>query len=94
MPALDLTVTDVWVKGGLSKAVVFVRWNATATLLDGSPYRNHGVHIIHLRRLKLVSLDVNEDSQAVARALQRQAAAGVDEALAPPIISAATGRRP
>ena len=38
MPALELEVTDVWVHGGLWKAVVIVRWNATATLLDGSPY--------------------------------------------------------
>lgn len=87
MPALDLTVTDVWVHGGLLRAVLIVRWDAKATLLDGSPYTNHGVHVIHLRRLKLVSLDVSEDSQAVERALARQAQAGVTEALAAPIVS-------
>jgi ketosteroid isomerase-like protein len=87
VPTLTLTVTDVWVTGGLSKAVVIVRWDANATLLDGSPYRNHGVHIIHLRRLKIVSIDVSEDSQAVARCMERQAEAGIAEALAAPIVS-------
>lgn len=88
MPALDLTVTDVWVHGGLLRSVVIVRWDAAATLRDGSPYTNHGVHVIHLRRLKIVSLDVSEDSQAIERALQRQADAGITEALAAPIVSA------
>lgn len=34
---------------------------------------------------KAVSIDANEDSQAVADMLRRQAAHGIDEALAPPI---------
>lgn len=87
VPNLTLTVTDVWVIGGLRSAVVFVAWTATATLLDGESYANHGVHIVHLRRRKIVSIDVNEDSQAVVGALQRQAHSGLTEALAPPIVS-------
>lgn len=87
VPDLQLTVTDVWVKGGVRRAVVIVRWTAEASLLDGTPYRNHGVHIIHLHNLKVASIDVNEDSQAVARALERQAGAGLAEALAAPITS-------
>jgi len=87
VPTLKLTITDIWVKGGLRKAVVIVRWDAAATLLDGDPYRNHGVHVIHLRNRKIVSIDVSEDSQAVARCLERQAQAGIAEALAAPIVS-------
>lgn len=87
VPTLEITVTDIWVKGGPRKAVVIVRWDAAATLLDGDPYRNHGVHVIHLRKLKIVSIDVSEDSQAVAKCLQRQAKAGIAEALADPIVS-------
>lgn len=87
VPTLKITVTDVWVHGGLRKAVVVVRWVAAATLLDGGPYRNHGVHVIHLRRLKIASIDVNEDSQAVALCMERQAKAGIAEALAAPIVS-------
>jgi len=87
VPTLKLTITDVWVQGGLRKAVVIVRWDAAATLLDGDPYRNHGVHVIHLRNRKIVSIDVSEDSQAVARCMERQARAGIAEALAAPIVS-------
>lgn len=87
VPTLTITISDVWVSGGLRRAVVIVRWDGAATLADGDPYRNHGVHVIHLRNRKIVSIDVNEDSQAVARALERQAKAGIAEALAPPIVS-------
>lgn len=87
MPGLTLTVAEVWVVGGLRKTTVIVSWTAATTLLDGSPYANHGVHIIRLRNRKIVSIDVAEDSQAVAAGLQRQAEAGLAEALAAPITS-------
>lgn len=87
MPSLDLTPTDIWIKGGLRKAVVIARWTARATLQDGTLYKNHGVHVIHLKNLKVASIDVNEDSQAVERALARQANAGIEEATAAPIVS-------
>ncbi len=56
-------------------------------LADGGPYANRGVHVIHLRWGKVVSIDAHEDSQAVAEMLGKQAAAGIEEALAPPISS-------
>jgi ketosteroid isomerase-like protein len=87
LPNLELTVTDVWVKGGLSTAVVIVCWNSAATLHDGGPYINHGVHVINLCHRKVASIDVSEDSQAVAAGLERQARAGLSEALAAPIVS-------
>jgi ketosteroid isomerase-like protein len=87
MPGLTLTVTDVWVVGGLRRTTVIVRWKATATLLDGLPYDNHGVHVIQLRNRKVISIEVDEDSQAVARGLDRQARSGLTEALAAPITS-------
>jgi len=86
-PTLHLEVTDVWVKGLPHDTTVIVRWNATQqdTTLDGSPYVNHGVHIIKLRWLRLVSIDANEDSQAVEQFLRAAAARGVAEASAAPI---------
>lgn len=87
VPDIVIAVDDVWVTGGLRRAVVFVRWTVSATLLDGTSYGNRGVHVIHLRDRKIVSIDVHEDSQAVADALERQAAAGLEEALAAPIVS-------
>lgn len=85
VPGLTLTVGDVWVVGGLRDATVIVRWTAEATLLDGLPYHNREVHVIQLHNRKIVSIDVEEDSQAVDLGLKRQAHSGLAEALAAPI---------
>ena len=42
-----------------------------------------GVHIVRMRWGKIVEIDANEDSEAVASMLKKQAAAGVEEAMAP-----------
>ena len=49
VPDPRLTVHDVWVKGWPHNTVIIVRWSATDTLPDGSPYHNHGVHIVRMR---------------------------------------------
>lgn len=85
MPTLTLKVEEVWVKGGPWNTTVILRWTATGQPLDGGGYVNHGVHIVRMRWLKVTSIDANEDSQAVAEVLKRQAASGIDEALAPAI---------
>ena len=87
MPSLEIFVTDLWVKGGPWKTVVVMRWTATGRPLDGAPYANHGVHVIEMRWGKVVSIDANEDSQAVDDVLRRQARCGIGEALAAPIES-------
>lgn len=87
MPTLKLTIRDIWVKGGPWNTVVIVRWEAIGAPEDGETYKNHGVHIIQMQWGKVSSIDANEDSQAVASVLRRQAAAGIDEALAGPIVS-------
>jgi ketosteroid isomerase-like protein len=66
---------------------VFIQWDGTATLLNGDPYVQHAIHVITLRWGKIHELDVFEDSQAVARALDAQARAGLEEAVAEPILS-------
>jgi ketosteroid isomerase-like protein len=84
---LELTVHDVWVKGWPHDTVIIIRWSATDTLPDGSPYRNHGVHIVRMRWGKIVEIDANEDSEAVANMLRKRAEAGAEEAMAPQIVS-------
>lgn len=86
-PTLRLHVEDVWVKGWPWKTTVIVRWSGEQTLPNGFPYQNHGVHIIEMRWGRIVSIDANEDSQAVAEAMPVFAAAGVRDATAPPILS-------
>ena len=74
-------------KGLPNNTVVIIRWSATDTLPDGSPYHNHGVHVVRMRWGKVVEIDANEDSQAVADSLKMRAEYGVAEALADPIVS-------
>ncbi len=86
-PNLKLTVRDVWVKGLPHNTTVIVRWTSTDHLPDGTTYSNHGVHIVKMRWGKIVEIDANEDSQAVAEWLKLQSSHGVQEASAPPIVS-------
>ncbi|MEJ5946136.1 nuclear transport factor 2 family protein [Pseudokineococcus basanitobsidens] len=86
-PTLQVRVTDVWVTGLPHRTTIVMRWDATQEMPDGSPYLNHGVHVITMRWLKVTAIDANEDSQAVDRALAVIAAHGVDEAAAAPITS-------
>ena len=86
-PDMKLIVHDVWVKGWPHDTFIIVRWSGTATLPDGSLYHNHGVHVIRIRWGKIVEIDANEDSEAVANMLKKRAEAGVEEAKAPPIVS-------
>ena len=87
LPNLHLEIKNIWVTGWPWHTMVFVQWDGTATLLDGGPYSQHAIHVITLRWGKIHELDVFEDSQEVDRALKAQAAAGLDEALAEPILS-------
>src|SRR5262245_7214666 len=88
LPNLHIKVNDIWVKGGPWHTKVFVRWDATATLLNGdTSYFNRGFHVITMRWGKVYSLDVFEDSQEVARGLAVQAESGLEEATAEQIVS-------
>jgi ketosteroid isomerase-like protein len=86
-PDLTLSVRDVWVKGAPWNTHIIIRWTNAETLSDGSAYENHGVHVVQMRWGRIVDIDANEDSQAVAESMIVRAAAGVEEALAPPIES-------
>jgi ketosteroid isomerase-like protein len=74
---MKLTVRDVWVKGLPHDTTIIVRWTNTDALPDGSRYENHGVHIVKMRWGKIVEIDANEDSQAVAEVLKMRAAYGL-----------------
>ena len=87
LPNLYLKINNIWVQGWPWHTMVFVQWDGTATLLNGGGYSQHAIHVITLRWGKIHALDVFEDSQEVARALVAQAAAGLDEAVAQPILS-------
>jgi|SRR5579872_2061412 len=87
MPNLKLTVTKIHVEGWPNNTLVILQWTAVATLENGEPYENKGVHFITLKWGTAVELNVYEDSQAVANALEKQHQSGMKEAKAPQIIS-------
>lgn len=60
---------------------------ATATLLNGGPYMNRGLHVFTLRWGRLYALEEFQDSQEAARGLAAQAASALQEAAAKPIES-------
>jgi ketosteroid isomerase-like protein len=82
LPNLQFEIKNMWVKGMPWHTTVIVQWVATMQLKNGDPYVNPGIHVIDLRWGKVYSLDVSEDSQAVAEGLAKQAEAGIKEATA------------
>ena len=88
LPNLHLTVNNIWVKGWPWHTTVFAQWDGTATLLNGdASYVNRGLHVFTLRWGRVYALEEFQDSQAAARGLAAQAAAGLKEAAAEPIVS-------
>ncbi|WP_375494073.1 nuclear transport factor 2 family protein [uncultured Jatrophihabitans sp.] len=85
--SLQFTVTRVVVSGPPWNLVVPVEWVAEVTPVHGPRYLNRGVHIIHVRRGRVVELLAYEDSQAVVQGLAVLAEHGVDEATAAPILT-------
>lgn len=86
-PNLYITVNSIIVKGLPHNTLAIVRWTATATLENGDPYLNKGVHFITLKWGKATELDVYEDSLVVYNGLEKQYQAGILEAKAMQIIS-------
>ena len=75
-------------KGWPWHTTVFAQWDGTATLLNGdASYANRGLHVFTLRWGRVYAIEEYFDSQAAARALAAQAASGLEEAAAAPIVS-------
>ncbi|MBZ9999763.1 MULTISPECIES: nuclear transport factor 2 family protein [unclassified Mesorhizobium] len=88
LPTLRLTVNHIWVEGWPWHTTVFAQWDGTATLLNGdTSYINRGLHVFTLRWGRVHALEEFYDSQAAARGLALQAAAGLEEAAAEQITS-------
>jgi ketosteroid isomerase-like protein len=87
MPNLQINVNRIDLKGWPNNTLAVVRWTATATLENGDPYLNKGVHFITLKWGKVTELDVYEDSLAVYNGLEKQYTSGIKEAKASQIIS-------
>lgn len=71
-PGLRFDVVDVLVGGWPWNTRVAVRLEISATLQDGTPYRNVGVQFLRLRWGRMVDDWVVEDTLALQRACERQ----------------------
>lgn len=87
LPTLRITVNKVTVKGWPWNTQVFAEWDGNATLNNGAPYINRGLHVFTLRWGRVHALEEFQDSQAAASGLAAQSAAGLEEAGAKPIVS-------
>ena len=86
-PRLEFEVHRVSAKGWPWDTWVAVEWSDRGEAADGVPYVNHGAHWIRLRWGKAVYIHAYLDTQVVEESCRRMAAAGIEEAAAPPISS-------
>jgi ketosteroid isomerase-like protein len=84
-PELEFEVRRVAVSGPPWDMWVAVEWVDRAKPSDGVPYENEGAHWIRLQRGKATYIHAYLDTEKVTRTCQRLAAAGLEEAAAPPI---------
>lgn len=84
LPDIELTTEDVLVRGSpwRTRAVALISVRATVA---GRPYHNEVAQTIDLRWGRITRIHNLEDTHALAAALERLAAAGVDEARARPV---------
>jgi ketosteroid isomerase-like protein len=84
-PQLRFAVAHITVGGPPWDLTVAAQWTAEVTPAHGPPYENVGVHVIRIRRGRVVSIQAYEDSDAIARACQIMLEHGIAEAGAEPI---------
>lgn len=85
-PRIEFEVHTVAVRGWPWQTTVAVEWSDSGEAADGVRYENHGSHWLRLRWGKVVYVHGYLDTAVIERSCRRMAAAGIDEAAAPPIV--------
>lgn len=85
-PDIRFTVRDILIQGWPWRTSVVIQFRVNATLKDGQLYDNEVAQFIRLKWGQIAHMQLYEDTQKLANALHIQAAAGIGEALAPPIV--------
>ncbi|HEX2393437.1 MAG TPA: nuclear transport factor 2 family protein [Solirubrobacterales bacterium] len=86
LPGLRFQVTRVATVGGPWNTWAVAEWTDRAVLVDGSLYQNAGTTWINIRWGRVVEMREYMDTEAVADACRRVAAAGVEEGAAAPLL--------
>jgi ketosteroid isomerase-like protein len=89
-PHVRIEPQAVVVGGWPWNTILVTRFTVRAPLPDGSTYANDGMQFARIRWGKVVEERLYEDTPRLADALDIIALSGNDEAVAPPISSAAT----
>lgn len=85
IPEIEFEVRDVAMRGWPWDTAVVIEWVDRGRAADGTPYVNEGTHWIRLRWGKGVEVHGYLDTEKVTRLLDGMAAAGIEEAGAPPV---------
>jgi len=86
-PGLRFELRDVVIQGTPWNTQVVTRFKVQSTLPDGEPYQNEVIQFITLRWGRIFAMNMYEDTQKLAAALECKAAHGLAEAVAPPILN-------
>ncbi|MBZ0315924.1 MAG: nuclear transport factor 2 family protein [Anaerolineae bacterium] len=84
-PTLKIEAESIHVAGWPWDMVIMARFRVSETLPDGTPYENRGLQWLHIRLGQVVEDVLMEDMVRLKDALQRVAASGNQEAIAPPL---------
>jgi ketosteroid isomerase-like protein len=85
-PGHEFDVHRIVSRGWPWNTWVSIQWSARLRPQHGEPYTNHGAHWIRIRWGKATYFHAYLDTQLIARSCAAMAAAGIDEAAAPPIV--------
>lgn len=90
-PVLRFEVEEIAVTGGPRRTIVTVCWRDWGEAADGEPYENSGCEVFEIRWGRAVWIRQYLDTKVIHDSLARMAAAGIEEAGAPPLIPVAAG---
>lgn len=84
-PGIDFTVRDVLINGMPWNTRIGISIGVRARLQDGSQYENDIVQLLRMRWGRVTRVHTVIDTGRLEAAFGRLAAAGIDEATAPPV---------
>jgi ketosteroid isomerase-like protein len=85
-PVLRFAVDDITVAGWPWRTLVAVQWRDWGEAADGQPYENRGCEVFEIRWGRATKIGQYLDTKVIHDSLERMAAAGIEEAAAPPIL--------
>lgn len=86
LPGLSFEIKTIIVSGWPWATAVAVEWRDFGKTLDGKPFTNQGVHFINLSWGKTTAIRIYCDTYLLKEVLSRNAACGLAEASAQPIL--------